>query len=47
MAFFLADSRLYVLACLLKPEAHLKVENKLSSNNLQIPFMGDVVKGYR
>ena len=39
--------QLYVMAVLLKPAALLKIETKLASGSLQIPFQGEVVKSYR
>ena len=35
------------MAVLLKPAALLKIEHRLASGTLQIPFMGEVVKSYR
>ena len=39
--------QLYVMAGLLKPAALLKIETRLASGTLQIPFQNDVVKSYR
>ena len=40
------DARLFLRACLLKPEAEMKIVRQLQSNQLQIPYIGEVFKTY-
>ena len=37
---------MYVLCCLLRPEAELSIQRRLSTGTLQIPFMGDTIKSF-
>ena len=46
ISFFFTEAKLYVLACLLTPEANLKVQQRLTNGTIQIPFMGNVIKSY-
>ena len=43
---FYADARLFLRACLLKPEAEMKIVSQLQKNQLQIPYFGEVFKSY-
>ncbi len=45
-ADYIADCTMYVLCCLLRPEAELSIQRRLSTGTLQIPFMGDTIKSY-
>ena len=46
MVFF-SEVKVYALACLLKPEALLTVQQRLSHGTIELPFLGDIVKTYR
>lgn len=44
---FLLGAKLYVMVCLLKPDALLRINSKLANSTIQLSFTGDVVKSYR
>ena len=41
------EAKLYIMCCLLKPEALLKINQRLSSTQIQLHHTGDIVKFYR
>lgn len=40
------EAKLYIEVCLLKPQAILKIHQRLANGTLQLPFVGDVNKTY-
>ena len=41
------EAKLFLMACLFEPDALLRVEHRLASGQLQLPFLCNVTKSFR